>query len=645
MTSRHRNSIRFPGSTRRLRLESLERRRLLAAEIFPTDLPDHVDQEQSSLVSTASAESEPEPDLVQFAKDLTAAGAQFFGAAWCPACTAQKQLFEDGGNELPFIEVTNPDRTLNSIGQPQNEDITVFPTWKFPSGAVVTGVQSLDELAALLGNGYAIPQSEQPTFESIGNQTVGIGSPLHIPVDAYDSEGGPLTVTVTVDDPTLVQAIVLSGNRSIRFDMEGWGDMVFELFEQRVPVPTGRVADLADADFYDGLKFHRVANNFVLQGGDPNGNGTGGSSLGDFDDQFHPDLQHNRSGILSFAKGADDTNNSQFFITEPATRHLDFNHSIFGQLVEGDDVREAISETAVNGSTPTIDVVMTSIDVFTDQENSVVMLKALAGTGSTNVTFTVTDQDGNAHSETISVTVANDIANGQPFLEPLNVPSEIFVNQKFEFQIQSFDVEGDAVRYDSARVGGDIEAEVIVDAVTGVVTITPEFGAEGELVIGTLVAPGQGVIGNGSSDFDRQDFVLSVVPAPPFHNVNDPPNVDGLDGPSALDALLIINAMFNNGGEIDLASGDTPGLDPDINYNVNGDLRISALDALQVINAIGNSEPQQSAAADQTSNEQAVQIAFAGHAASSPIFSMRDDDDKQWIALLASYQLGLQGIE
>jgi cyclophilin family peptidyl-prolyl cis-trans isomerase len=81
----------------------------------------------------------------------------------------------------------------------------------------------------------------------------------------------------------------------------------------------------------------------VIQGGDPTGTGSGGSPLGDFDDQFHVDLQHNRTGILSMAKSFDDTNDSQFFITEGAQRHLDFNHSIFGILVEGESVRQSIS--------------------------------------------------------------------------------------------------------------------------------------------------------------------------------------------------------------------------------------------------------------------------------------------------------------
>ena len=134
----------------------------------------------------------------------------------------------------------------------------------------------------------------------------------------------------------------------------------------------------------------------MIQGGDPLGTGTGSSDLPDFDDQYHVDLQHNTTGVLSMAKSQDDTNNSQFFITEGTSRHLDFNHSIFGQLVEGESNRQAISNTAVDGSNrPRITVTMQSVDVFNDVENAMLMLKAPEGTsGSANVTVTVEDTDG-----------------------------------------------------------------------------------------------------------------------------------------------------------------------------------------------------------------------------------------------------------
>ncbi|MBL6724871.1 MAG: peptidylprolyl isomerase, partial [Rubripirellula sp.] len=401
----------------RLLLESLEKRAMLAGdadflctngEVYEQNTLDLAAEINSDNLKsdaslgfeiTTSAEGEAAADLVQFAKDLTAAGVKFFGAAWCEFCSEQKQLFADGSNFLPFIEVTNPDRSLNSLGVAEN--IETFPTWEFPDGTRATGVQTLQTLSDR--SGVAIPQGVTPSFLSLGNQIVQIGSPLHLAVDAYSPTGEPLTVTVSVSDPSLVEATVLTGNRSIRIDLDGYDDMVFELFEQRAETASGRVIQLAQDGFYDGIIFHRVVNGFVIQGGDPTGTGTSGSSLGNFDDDYHPDLQHNREGVLSFAKSSDDTNNSQFFVTEVPTRFLDFNHSVFGQLVEGSDVREAISETAVNASSrPLNDVTITTIDVFDDTENSVIMFKPTgAGTGVTSVTVTVTDQSGNAVSETI----------------------------------------------------------------------------------------------------------------------------------------------------------------------------------------------------------------------------------------------------
>jgi cyclophilin family peptidyl-prolyl cis-trans isomerase len=503
----------------RLLLESLESRQLMAGdvELLFTGGEDQAAasepvQTSEALTSSRVAEGEQAPDLVQFAKDLEAAGVIYYGAHWCPACTEQKELFGDGKDDLPFFEVTNGDRTLNQLGQDQQ--ITQFPTWFFPNQPVdqqrEIGVLSLATLSEK--SGVPIPQSDQPTFEPIGNTTVQIGSPLHIPVDAYDPDGGPLTVTVSVDNPALLQGTVLSGNRSIRVDMNGYGDMVFELFEQRAPVASGRVADLAEDGFYDGIIFHRVTGNFVIQAGDPTGTGTSGSSLGNFDDDFHPELQHNRSGVLSFAKSSDDTNNSQFFVTEVPTRFLDFNHSIFGQLVEGEDVREAISSTSTpesrgvgSSQRPDIDAVINTVEVFEDTENAVVMLKATgSGTGSTNVTVTVTDQDGNTHSETFLVNVVQDTANGQPFLNDVQTPAPTPQNTDATLQLSSIDVEGDPVTYFAQSLSGGANGTVSVDSSTGLVTVTPAAGFEGTINVQVGVEPGPGVTGNSSSDFDSQ---------------------------------------------------------------------------------------------------------------------------------------------
>lgn len=442
------------------------------------------------------AEGEPAPDLVAFAEALADSGTLFYGAAWCPFCTEQKELFEDGGKYLPFVEVTNADRTLNQVGI--DEAIDEFPTWEFPDGTRLKGLQTLETLSQRAG--VSIPQSETPSFDTLDNVNVAIGSPLHIPVDAYDPDGDPLTITVTSSDPNLIGAEVLQNNRSLRLNVGGFGDMVFELFEDRAPRPTGRVIELAQDGFYDGVIFHRVINNFVIQGGDPTGTGSGGSTLGDFDDQYHLELQHNRTGVLSYAKSTDDTNDSQFFITEGPQRFLDFNHSVFGQLVEGESNRDAISNTATDQSDrPTNTVTIQDATIFTDTENGVIMLNPTGnGTGSATITVTVTDSDGNSTSQSFEATVNNDSANGGPFLNDV-ADVETAENTPVTIPLSSQDKEGDTVSYSVQRVGSQ-NYGLTVDSATGVVVVTPPTGFSGTLQFVASVSQTSSTTTNSNSD-------------------------------------------------------------------------------------------------------------------------------------------------
>jgi cyclophilin family peptidyl-prolyl cis-trans isomerase len=120
------------------------------------------------------------------------------------------------------------------------------------------------------------------------------------------------------------------------------GQVVIVLFADKVPNTVNNFVFLAREGFYDGTTFHRVIPDFMAQGGDPSGTGSGGPGYR-FADEFHPDLKHDGPGVLSMANAGPDTNGSQFFITYRATSWLDKKHSVFGRVVEGMDVIEAIT--------------------------------------------------------------------------------------------------------------------------------------------------------------------------------------------------------------------------------------------------------------------------------------------------------------
>ena len=119
------------------------------------------------------------------------------------------------------------------------------------------------------------------------------------------------------------------------------GDMVIELFADKAPKTVNNFVFLAREGFYDGTIFHRVIANFMVQGGDPTGTGTGGPGYR-FADEIHPSLEHSKPGILSMANAGPGTNGSQFFITHIPTSWLDGRHSVFGQITSGMDVLMSI---------------------------------------------------------------------------------------------------------------------------------------------------------------------------------------------------------------------------------------------------------------------------------------------------------------
>lgn len=119
------------------------------------------------------------------------------------------------------------------------------------------------------------------------------------------------------------------------------GDLILELFADKTPITVNNFVFLSREGFYDGVIFHRVIENFMVQGGDPTGTGRGGPGY-TFKDEFDPTLKHNKPGILSMANAGPGTNGSQFFITHVPTPWLDGKHSVFGQVTGGMEVLMSI---------------------------------------------------------------------------------------------------------------------------------------------------------------------------------------------------------------------------------------------------------------------------------------------------------------
>ncbi|MEZ7934871.1 MAG: peptidylprolyl isomerase [Sulfurospirillum sp.] len=129
------------------------------------------------------------------------------------------------------------------------------------------------------------------------------------------------------------------------------GKIVFALKPEVAPKACENFEGLVKKGYYDGITFHRIIKNFMIQGGDPTGTGRGGQSIygQPFEDEFKPNVMFNKAGILAMANAGRNTNGSQFFITTVPTPHLNGRHTIFGEVIEGMDVVHKLENVVTDG--------------------------------------------------------------------------------------------------------------------------------------------------------------------------------------------------------------------------------------------------------------------------------------------------------
>jgi cyclophilin family peptidyl-prolyl cis-trans isomerase len=259
--------------------------------------------------------------------------------------------------------------------------------------------------------------------------SLGIGAPVIVAFDDPTATAG-VTFSAQSTNPDLT-ATVLNTSHVLKMQVhtvndDGTtgvsGEIDFLLLDDYAPDNIAHITELANSGFYDGVTFHRIIEDFMIQGGDPTGTGSGASGTGVYDDEFDVDVRFTSSGLLAMANRGVDTNDCQFFITADTFRQGDYQYTIIGKLVAGEEMRQAIASVAVEYSAsrgeyslPVNAPIIDSVEIVSNTEYGLVMLKS--GDGATagetgSVTVTASDHtsvvfDGTSVSS-LDVALAND---------------------------------------------------------------------------------------------------------------------------------------------------------------------------------------------------------------------------------------------
>ena len=347
-----------------------------------------------------------------------------------------------------------------------------------------------------------------------------VGNSIFIPMAADDADGDAVSYSVSITTApggaNAAAEFLPQDNTFLRMDVQGFGTMTYQLFDNIAPETVRRIAGLADTGFYDGLQIFRVVNDFVFQFGSPTNNGQSGPASGvkpdfTFDDEFDPDALFTGDGQLAMANSGKDTNSSQFFVTEGDQRFLDLNHTVFGQLIRGFNVRNAISDAEVTGQTPNAPITVNSVrTVNVDTDGVLRFITDTAG----NYTLQVTATDSSGAQETttldVNVTANADTVDDPAVLLPFDTSYVVDSGQAITFDVPAADPEGNTLEY-RVTLTGDTTGTATVNQVDQTVTYTPGSGFTGAASILVEVRQeGATTRGSTSDPWDKQLVTVGV---------------------------------------------------------------------------------------------------------------------------------------
>ncbi len=324
-------------------------------------------------------------------------------------------------------------------------------------------------------------QAASPVFPTHPDGTdsplnIPCGKTLVVPIACEDADGDALTYTVTSSNSKIF-ARVKTGNPSMKMHVSTTndgsgaayaGDMEFVLFRDDTPETAGFIGGFAQAGYYDNLIFHRIVTDFVIQGGDPAGTGSGITSANvdlnlnyKLPNEFRSKYIFSGRGQLAMANSGymqnfpsngnfyssgnfTATNGSQFFMTLAQPRFLDFKHTIFGQLVRGYDVMAKVAAVPATSEKPNVAVKMSGFTVAPSKTDAVLLLSTTTVTAAATIDVTATDAAGNSATRHITVKAVKDTDNDPPLIEALE-PTVTPVGALPSVRLKVSDLESDAI--------------------------------------------------------------------------------------------------------------------------------------------------------------------------------------------------------